>query len=120
MRYLVYVFVLLVCCEAKYVPEDGVYAVTETMPTYKAGDSALNTYINEQVANTSINGKGSVFVSFVVTTNGEIEELSILNGVSADLDQEALRIIESVPGDWIPGTEEGKPVDVKMVYPIRF
>ncbi len=120
MRNLAFLFVVLICCEAKYIPEDGVYAVSETMPEYEYGMSALNKYVKAEVEKAEVDGSGSVFVSFVVTTEGQIDKMSILNGVNETLDQVALNILQNAPGKWTPGTEEGQAVEVKMVYPVRF
>lgn len=120
MRVLSFLFVLLICCEAKYVPEDGVYAVSETMPAYDAGMDALNAYVTGEVQKREADIKGSVFISFVVLANGEVKEFEIVNGVNETTDLFAKNILQNAPGKWLPGTEEGKPVDVKMVYPVRF
>jgi len=120
MRYLTLLIILMVCCEAKYIPEDGVYAVSETMPSYAEGINALNAYVNEEVQKANLTESGSVFVSFVVTTEGQVGEMTILNGPSESLNETALAILKNAPGKWTPGTEEGQPVEVKMVYPVRF
>lgn len=120
MRYFTLLIILMVCCEAKYVPEDGVYAVSETMPSYESGISALNEYVNNEVQKADLTEKGSVFVSFIVTTDGQVGETTIINGASDLLNEKAISILKNAPGKWVPGTEEGQPVEVKMVYPVRF
>jgi len=45
--------------------------------------------------------------------------VSILRGIGAGLDEEALRVVRNSP-DWIPGQQDGENVNVKMRLPIRF
>ncbi len=120
MRTLTLLVVLLVCCEARYIPEDGVYSLTEEMPRYDQGQAAFDTYVQEAALKSDHNGAGRVFVSFVVATDGSLKEAKAVNPKSNDVGQRAVQIIKEAPGNWIPGTELGKPVDVKMVYPVKF
>ncbi len=62
---------------------------------------------------------GRVFVQFIVNTNGEISDVSILRGVHPSLDAEAVRVIKLMP-KWKPATKDGVPAKVKMNLPIIF
>lgn len=120
MRNLSFLFVLLICCEAKYIPEDGIYSVAETMPTYEHGMEAFNDFVQTEVQKWSPEESASVFVSFIVKSDGALSEVKVIKGHSEDYDEKAKAILLNSPGKWLAGTEEGQPVDVKMVYPIRF
>lgn len=120
MRFFYLVFILMVCCQAKYVPEDGIYAVSETMPDYENGMGEFQQYMTQEINKLTAETKGSIFLSFVVKANGELDHVAVINGVNEDLDNKAINILKNAPGKWIPGMEEGQPVDVRMVYPIRF
>ena len=58
-------------------------------------------------------------VSFIVETDGTISNAHVQKGVSAELDQEALRVIKNMP-KWKPGMQSGKAVRVKYTIPISF
>ena len=58
-------------------------------------------------------------VSFIVETDGTISNANVQNGVSEDLDKEALRVIKNMP-KWKPGMQSGKAVRVKYTIPISF
>ena len=120
MRYVTLLVVLLICCEAKYVPQDGIYSLTEEMPHYQEGQKAFDNYVEQAVSQSEHLGAGRVFVSFVVATDGSLKEARAVNAANDDIAQSAVSIVTSAPGAWLPGMEEGKPVDVKMVYPVRF
>jgi protein TonB len=43
----------------------------------------------------------------------------VLRGVAGPLDQEAIRVVKTMP-KWMPGRQNGKPVDVRYRLPIMF
>lgn len=63
--------------------------------------------------------QGRVFVEFRVDVDGSIIDIKILRGVSADIDEEAMRIISLSP-KWIPGSKGGRPVKQRIILPITF
>ena len=63
--------------------------------------------------------EGKVFVQFIVDTDGSIAEATVLHGVGGECDDEALRVVKSMP-KWQPATFKGKPVRSKYVMPIYY
>jgi protein TonB len=63
--------------------------------------------------------EGQVFVSFVVDSEGKISEVTTIKGISADCDKEAVRVVQMMP-PWKAGKQNGKPVKVRFVLPIKF
>ncbi|WP_410528593.1 energy transducer TonB [Spirosoma sp. KUDC1026] len=55
----------------------------------------------------------------MVNADGSVSDLVVLKGLGLEADQEAVRIVSSMP-NWVPGTVNGKPVSVKFVLPISF
>ncbi len=92
-------------------------------PEYPDGEKALYRYLAEnihypeQAKADSIEGK--VFVRFIVRDNGDIVNVEVERGIGGGCDEEALRVIKSMP-KWIPATSEGKVVNVQYVIPINF
>jgi TonB family protein len=62
---------------------------------------------------------GRVTVQFTVTTAGKVEDVKVLRGVELMLDKEAVRVINSSPA-WIPGENEGAPINQQFVMPVIF
>ena len=62
--------------------------------------------------------QGTVRVSFVVETNGNVSNLSIVNSVGGGCDNEAIRLIQGT--HWIPGTKDGKYVRSYNMQDITF
>lgn len=63
--------------------------------------------------------EGTVYVSFIIDTTGEVKSPTIVQSVSPDLDAEALRIVRAMP-KWKPGMQRNKPVKVLYTLPIDF
>ena len=63
--------------------------------------------------------EGRVVVRFVVSADGKVTDPQIVRSVDKQLDDEALRVISSLP-DFIPGKIDGKPVSVWYTMPVVF
>ncbi len=99
------------------------FVVVEEMPTFPGGDSELLKYIGEHTiypqGAKEQNIQGRVIVRFCITSNGEVSHASVLKGVSPELDQEALRVVNSLPA-FEPGRQGGVAVPVWYMVPITF
>ena len=94
-----------------------------SLAEYPGGFEAMAAYIAESVVypeKAKAEGvEGKVFVQFVVDTDGSIAEATVLHGVGGECDDEALRVVKSMP-KWQPATFKGKPVQSKYVMPIYY
>jgi TonB family protein len=104
------------------IPKRIFYAV-EKEPSFPGGPDAYVSFLQhnlkypENAAKQRIEGK--VFLSFVVEKDGVLTDITLLRGVSPDLDAEALRVIAISP-KWKPGIQNGIPVRVKYNLAIVF
>ena len=104
-------------------PNKDIFDQAETMPEFPGGTSALMEFLNknirypEEACKKDIQGR--VVCSFVVEKDGSISDAKIVRSVDPSLDEEALRIVNSMP-NWTPGTQDGKPVRVKYTIPLTF
>ena len=62
---------------------------------------------------------GEVYVKFIVTESGAIDSVSVLKGLGGGCDEEALRLVKSLP-HWNPGKQNNKPVKVYFNMPVLF
>ena len=60
-----------------------------------------------------------VYVTFVISEKGEVESAVIGRGEYDVLNKEALRVVKSMP-EFIPGSQRGKAVKMKMTIPVNF
>ena len=103
--------------------QDKVYETVEQMPVFTGGEQALMQYIIKEVKYPDDAKKagiqGKVYVSFVVSKDGNVMNAKIAKSANPSLDKEALRVISSMP-KWIPGKEKGVNVAVQFTMPINF
>jgi TonB family protein len=99
------------------------FVVVEEMPMFPGGDSTLLAYLSkntkypESAKTKKIQGR--VIVRFCVTSKGSVDRISVLKGVSPELDAEASRVVSTLPV-FKPGKQGGKPVPVWYMVPIAF
>ena len=95
----------------------------EVLPEYPGGTAAMFEFIQKNVKypeSAKEKGiEGRVFVQFVVEKDGSLNEITVLRGVSEDIDAEAIRVVKAMP-NWKPGMTEGKTVRVQYVLPFNF
>lgn len=100
-----------------------VYDVTETMPQFPGGQEVLLKYLaaNIKYPASAVKAKkqGRVIVTFIIQKDGSVAKARIAKSVDPELDAEALRIVKAMP-NWTPGTQDGKPVNVKYIIPVNF
>ena len=100
-----------------------VYDVTETMPQFPGGQEVLLKYLaaNIKYPASAVKAKkqGRVIVTFIIQKDGSVAKARIARSVDPELDAEALRIVKAMP-NWTPGTQDGKPVNVKYIIPVKF
>ena len=104
--------------------EKEIFVVVEDMPEFKDGGiNAFRKYVQENIKYPTVaaeNGiEGTVFVQFVVDTDGGISNVTVTRGVDPSLNEEAMRVIRNAP-KWKPGQQRGKPVRVQFTIPIVF
>ena len=65
------------------------------------------------------NIQGRVILLFCFTYKGSVNQVTVLKPVDPALDNEAIRVIKSLPA-WKPGKQGGKPVNVWYSVPVTF
>ncbi|MDN3668074.1 energy transducer TonB [Echinicola jeungdonensis] len=102
---------------------DEIFDVVETMPQPPGGMEGWMKYLNKNLKYPTqarrMGIEGTVYVVFVVNTDGSIQDVGILRGIGGGCDEEAVRVVKNAP-KWTPGKQRGRPVRVKMRLPIRF
>jgi TonB family protein len=66
------------------------------------------------------NIQGKVVIAVTVDTLGHLSNYRIKKAIGGGCDEEALRVVKLIEGDWLPGILNGKPVTVEYELPIRF
>ena len=102
---------------------EQVFTVVEKMPSFPGGDAELLKYIATNIKypkESQDNGEqGRVICSFIVGRDGSVNNPEVLRGVTPLLNEEAVRVINTMPR-WNPGMQRGKAVAMKYTVPITF
>ncbi len=102
---------------------EEIFTIVEQNPTPEVGYDAYYRYIVKNLRYPPVARKlgleGKVFVQFIIDKQGNLLEPRVIKGISADIDEEAIRVIKNGP-KWTPGKQRGRPVKVRMIMPITF
>lgn len=109
--------------EEEEVVEMEIFTVVESMPGYPGGDATRMQFLQENIKYPQMAREsgiqGTVYVTFVVETDGRVTDVRVLRGIGGGCDEEAIRVIQLMP-KWVPGKQRGKPVRVQFNMPIKF
>lgn len=101
--------------------DEAIVDWAEVDPAFPGGESAMQEFIRDNFVypeSARENGEqGTVFVQFVVGTDGSIGNVTVVKGVSPSLDREAKRVVKKMP-NWLPGKQDGELVRVRYTLPI--
>ena len=99
------------------------YDYVTDKPSFPGGEEKMIKFINrtrvypEKAYRHGVQGR--VMCSFIVMPDGAVSNVKVLRGVEHSLNCEAKRVINKMPA-WKPGRMNGRPVPVRVVYPITF
>lgn len=100
-----------------------IFTVVEAQPEFKGGVEGFFKYLMSEMKypkEAREKGiEGRVKVEFVVDKDGTLSDVNAIEGIGAGCDEEAVRVLKNAPA-FKPGTQNGKPVRVRMMVPIVF
>lgn len=109
--------------EEEEIVEEEIFTVVETMPSFPGGDIARIKFLQKNIKYPQMAREsqiqGTVYVTFVVETDGSVTDVRVLRGIGGGCDEEAVRVIKMMP-KWNAGQQRGKPVRVQFNMPIKF
>lgn len=103
---------------------DTVWFRVDEFPVYPGGADALSKFIAESFTYPESAKKkkiqGRVVVGFVLTKECKVTNAKIVTGISPDCDQEALRVVNSLPLFQKPAMVKGRPVAYHFTLPVHY
>jgi len=96
---------------------------SDKQPSFPGGEEKLYQYLGTKITypkeaeEKGISGR--VFVQFVIEKDGNMTDVKVVKGIGGGCDKEAIRVVKAMP-NWIPGTQRGKKVRVRIKLPINF
>ncbi|MCJ0741681.1 energy transducer TonB [Pedobacter montanisoli] len=110
----------------QYFHTDGSVAEKNTLfrdAYYKDGEEAYLSKINELIKYPSFAAKqkmsGTVKVSFMVMSNGELKDFRIAESDNGMFNREALRVVKMLK-NWAPALEFGEKTESTVIVPVVF
>ena len=102
---------------------DSVYINPEVRPQFTGGDKAFREYLSKYIRYPQMalqrHISGTVYVSFVLSAQGKVQDAHVVRGPGNGLNDEALRLVWLMP-PWEPARANGQPVRVACTVPIAF
>jgi TonB family protein len=99
------------------------FGVPERMATFTGGNDELLRFIKQSIRYPAeaIDSKHEdrVIVKFCIRDDGEITDIKILRGKYEELNNEAIRIVKSMPR-WQPAMHRGKTICTNFILPFNF
>jgi protein TonB len=109
--------------EEEAVEEAEIFYVVEAMPSFPGGEDKIYDFLARNLKYPDMAKEagiqGRVYLTFVVERDGSITDVKVLRGIGGGCDEEAVRVVESMP-KWEPGRQRGIPVRVQFNLPIKF
>jgi protein TonB len=109
--------------EEEEIVEAEIFKVVEVMPEFPGGAAKMMEYIQKNMKYPMMaresDIQGRVFVNFVVEPDGSISNVAVIRGIGGGCDEEAVRVVESMP-KWNPGKQRGTAVRCAFTVPIIF
>jgi len=100
-----------------------IYTAVEQEPQFPGGNEARLKFIQANLiypaAAKNAGIQGTVFVTFIVERDGSLTNILILRGIGGGCDEEAIRLIKSMP-KWNPAIQRNDQVRVQFNLPIYF
>jgi len=95
----------------------------EVFPEFPGGERELTKFLQNNLVYPEdakrMGVEGKVMIQFVVNKNGSITDVTVQGTPPRSLSNEAVRVVKSMP-KWIPGRQNGRPVNVYFRLPIEF
>ena len=103
---------------------DSLYSLLDRPPLYLGGASRIKEHIADEILaplhKTNEKFLGTVFVEFTIDSLGKTSNHHILRGMGPRYNEEALRVVKSLPDEWFPGILNEKTVSADYVIPVIF
>lgn len=100
-----------------------VFVQVDEGPEFPGGAEAMQKFIEDNLRYPQLaaaNGiSGKVYVTFVVDTDGTVQNPRLLRDIGGGCGAEAIRVVKTMP-KWKPGKQNGKPVRVQYNLPVVF
>ena len=89
------------------------------MPEFPGGMEEMRKFVRDEVSKSKLKGDQKVFLKLLITPEGKILNIDVLNNPKVEYMEEAVKITRRFP-DFTPGKQNGRPVYVYYNFPVKF
>lgn len=125
MKKIIFVFLVFMTWNMNYsqsslnvvsAPFD--FDVVDVRPEFPGGYNAFMKFVIKNFKMPDVEDlSGTIKVSMLITNDGSIKDIKILNDLGHGTGEQVLAILKNCP-KWIPGQQDGKPANVIYKFPI--
>ena len=105
-------------------PDSVIYTIVPVMPEFGENEKSLQKFIKKEskikTSKSRTESSKNVFIQIVIEKDGSVTFDKIARGSNADLDKEAIRIVQNMPNWTIGKQKDGSAARVTMILPIWF
>jgi periplasmic protein TonB len=105
--------------EPPIVKDPPIVSVPDKMPFLEGLYETIKSNLRYPVIAKENGTSGTVYLSFIVNTDGSVSDMQVLKRVEDGCTEEAVRVAKLLK-NWTPGYKDGKPVRVPCTLPIKF
>lgn len=91
---------------------DKIYTIVDKDAEFQGGISGFGSFLRHElvfpVAMKENNASGTVYIQFVIDTEGKVSDIKVLKGMGYGCDEEAIRFIKKTNKKWTPALVNGK------------
>src|SRR5690606_6264684 len=116
------IFVLVFSVGFSQIKADSIYVGVDTFAEYKVGTEGFFKFIKDNFsfpAGFNEDVSGNVMISFVVETNGELSDITVVRSLHKMLDPVVVDLVQQTSGNWLPATINNQKVRSKKTVPVR-
>ena len=103
---------------------EPVFIMVDKNPEFESGQAAMFKFLAQNIQYPEPSRKagiqGTVYIGFVVETDGKISNVKLKRGIGGDCNEEAIRVLNLMSGKWKAGQFQDKNVRVAYTLPIKF
>jgi periplasmic protein TonB len=103
---------------------ERVFVVVDKNAEYKNGQMEMFKFLGRTLIYPKNarekNIQGNIYIGFVIEKDGKLTNFKLKRGISNDCNEEAMRVIQLMSGDWEAGVFNGQKVRQAFTLPIKF
>jgi protein TonB len=105
------------------IPDDIPVRHSEKKALYPGGLQAMYLFLSNNIVYPEmakeLGVQGIVYLDFIIEKDGSVSNVAVVKGIGFGCDEEAVRVVSLMP-KWEPARQNGRPVRLAMVLPVRF